>query len=260
MSKSSKHNKKKKVNYKFLVIIGVAIVVLITIVAVHLLKKDDSKVFTSYKESLALNGDLTASLIYSTKVKFSNNSDNNNYYYRQSDKLNVSDMSSDIIYNIIAYRLERLGELNDGIVEESLVKEQFLVVFGNNVKYDSVASFEYRCGKMIYDKNYKGYEEAVYYIMEKNRSCNLSDNIVEATVGSFVYDDRIEIIQAVGFVGKDGTYFDYELKNKVTDQVLDEYTMLGNDHLFERYKYVFNYDSDNDVYYFESIEKHEGDI
>ena len=55
-------------------------------------------------------------------------------------------------------------------------------------------------------------------------------------------------------------YSDYELENKVTDQVLDEYTMLGNDHLFERYKYVFNYDSDNDVYYFESVEKHEGDI
>ncbi len=259
--RKSKNVKEKKIfNYKIVGILGIIIVAIFAAMIINLLKKDYSEISHSYKESLALNGDLTVSLIYYTKGKFSNNSENRNYYYNQEEKKDVSEMTNDIIYNMAVYRLERLGELDDGVVEEELVKEQFSIIFGNNLKYKKISSFEYRCGKMIYEESYEKYKEPVYYLMEKNKSCDLNNNVVASTIGSFVYDDRIEIIQAVGFTSDDGTYYDYRLTNKVTDNILDEHSMRGNDHLFERYKYVFNYDIDKDVYYFKSIEKYKGDI
>lgn len=252
--------KKKNINYKL--IIGIVIIVaLVAAMMIYHLNKDDDISFSTdnYSESLSLTGDLTMTLMWYTKGNYASIAEENTYYYNQ-EKLNVSEMDEAIILNLALYRLERLGELDDGIVEERLVKEQVKTIFGNNISYSKVTSIDYKCGKYIYDKSYEGYDEAVYYFINKTTTCNTDSNVIAATIASYKFDDRIEIIQAVGFNGEGGCYYDLGLTTKMTDEVLNEETMLGNDHLFQRYKYIFNYDKDSDSYYFYSVERHDGDV
>ena len=223
--------------------------------------KDKDVVFENndYSESLSLRGDVTTSLIWNTKGMYPKYSEEYNYYYNY-DKLLVSEMDESIILNLVLHRLDRLGELDDGVVEEELVRNEFKNIFGSNITYSQINSITYKCGKYTYAKSYNNYKEPVYYFINKSSSCDFDNNIVSASIASYKYDDRIEIIQAVGYVAEDGTYYDAGLTDKVVDEVLDEYTMLGNDHLFKRYKYIFNYDEELNKYYFYSVERYEGNV
>ena len=248
-----------KKSYKYLVGIVIVVIALVATMTIIFRNNDEKLLDTTDKkiqESFSLNGETTVSLIYYTKENYSKNSPNKNYYYDEENKLLVSSMKKDHLMNLIIYRLDRLGELEDGIVEEKLVKEQFKKVFGNNIKYKVLDSFEYKCGQIEYDSNKKEY---VYRI--ENALCE-SSNIVTSSIASFKYNNRIEIVEAVGYIGEDGTYYDKELTNKISDEILDEYSIrdLGLDHLFKRYKYVFNYDEEADSYYFYSVERYEGDV
>lgn len=244
-----------------LIICGVIAAAFIVAVVIYFVfdDKDVSLNNNEYSESLSLRGDLTASLIWNTKGIYSKYSEEYDYYYNK-DKILVSEMDEDILLNLVLHRLDRLGELNDGIVEESLVKEEYKNIFGENTSYTMINSITYKCGKYVYAKKYNDYKEPVYYFINKTSSCDFGNNIVSASIASYKYDDRIEIIQAIGYISEDGTYYDAGLTNKVLDEVLDEYTMLGNDHLFKRYKYVFNYDEKEDSYYFYSVERHDGNV
>lgn len=252
--------KKKKLKNNFIIFCVIA-AAFIAAVVIYLFSIDKEKSFNNndYSESLSLRGDMTTSLIWNTKGAYPKYSEEYDYYFNQ-DKLLVSDMDESILLNLVFYRLERLGELKDGVVEESLVKEEYKNVFGDNVSYAMISSIVYKCGKYVYAKSYNDYEEPVYYFINTTSSCDYENTIVSSSIASYKYDDRIEIIQAVGYTAEDGTYYDAGLTNKVIDEVLDEYTMLGNDHLFKRYKYVFNYDEKEESYYFYSVERHDGDV
>jgi len=246
---------------KNLIIVGVITAALVAAVVIYFINKDEEVSYTNvgYNESLSLMGETTATLIWYTKGIYPKFSDEYNYYYNH-EKLNVSGMDKSILLNLVLYRLDRLQELKDGVVKESLVKKQFETIFGENVSYSKIDSVMYKCGKYVYAKEYSNYNEPVYYYVDENIACDTENNIIAGTIGSYKYDDRIEIIQAIGYTKEDGTYYDKELTNKITTEVLDDYTMLGNDHLFERYKYVFNYDKDTNKYYFYSVERHEGNV
>lgn len=258
MKKKKIKNSKLKNN---LIIFGVIAAAFIAAVVIYFVSSDKEKTFdtTEYNESLSLNGEVTTSLIWNTKGLYPKYSEEYDYYFNQ-DKLLVSDMDESILLNLVLHRLDRLDELDDGVVEESLVKEQYKNIFGDNVTYTMISSVVYKCGKYVYAKNYNDYKEPVYYFINKTSSCDCDNAIVSASIASYKFDDRIEIIQAIGYTAEDGTYYDAGLTNKVLDEVLDEYTMLGNDHLFKRYKYVFNYDEKEKTYYFYSVERHDGNV
>lgn len=244
-----------------IIIVCVIVAAFVAAMVIYYFNKDYKINFSAndYNESLSLTGDTTATLIWYTKGIYSKLSEKYNYYYSH-DLLYVSEMEEDYLLNLVLYRLERLGKLDDGVVSEKLIKEQFKEIFGNNISYVKVNSINYKCGKFIYEKSYDGYDEPVYYFVDKSSSCDTSNNIISSTIASYKYDDRIEIYQAVGYTAKDGTYYDASLSTKVVDEVLDESTMLGNDHLFKRYKYIFNYDENTKSYYFYSVERHDGDV
>ena len=109
-----------------LIICGVIAAAFIVAVVIYFVfdDKDVSLNTNEYSESLSLRGDLTASLIWNTKGIYPKYSEEYDYYYNK-DKILVSDMDEDILLNLVLHRLDRLGELNDGIIEESLVKEEY---------------------------------------------------------------------------------------------------------------------------------------
>lgn len=204
---------------------------------------DELPIDTGYSESLGVDSDLVQGLYYKTKSLWYGELEERNYYYYKNDKLLVSDFDLNYVYNIVFYRLERMGMFNESrVVSEEIVKSEFKEIFGDNVTYEVLNSFVYGCTSVNYDMATRAYkllmtDGCVGLMM-------LESKVVEA----YKFETKIEIIEKVLFK-KNGTeyYYDVEMTSPATGVTLDDNIM--------KYVYTFNYDSNSREYYFYSVER-----
>lgn len=226
--------------FKFLIISLIGIILII--VGFFFIK--DNVLNSNNEERLPGDSDLVQLLFYNTRTNYYGSFSDNLLYFYEQDKVLVSEMDQDYIYNLVFYQLNPSGDYS-GSIEEETVKDKFLEIFGSNVIYEVNESFIYGCSEVLYDSISKMY------------TINLDNTCVDyGRVSSYVdyaikTDDKLEIYEKVLFTTDYETYyFDYEMTKNAGDIFVD-----SNDERILRYKYTFTYDKDKDLYYFYSVEK-----
>ncbi len=194
------------------------------------------------KESLDINGDLAQGLYYMTKSSWSRANNLIGVYHYKSDKVLTSNFEIAHLYEIVFSRLNRKGLIDNGVVSEDNVKNEFKEIFGNYVEYHSIDSFNLGCDFVTYDSINKNYK--VIYT-----NCVAASSISTKILSAYRYSDKVVIEEKVLFI-KDGvTYYDPDFLEVANVSIDDE------DEKILVYKYTFMYDKNNDLYYFYSIEK-----
>lgn len=171
------------------------------------------------------------------------------------EKILVEDIEEDYLQMLTAMKANKNPILVHFTSEE--FQDALTLLFGNQVTLDNKdISFD-KCNKITYD------EKSNTYSSELNDGCGVSSSLMLKTEIIKVQktEDTLEVDVAIAIVDEnaDKVYKKYDLENKkgaeeLEDKKASDLDILSDYSDLDQYRYLFEYDKNNNNYYLKQIE------